>query len=339
MLKRSVGGCRMIVSLFAMLALSSQAQLVFDRETSLDEAYAFIGAGTNAVRMQRGHLADAEHRAFAVRLAVAWQHRDPATLSNLLSRTAHQQQPELAAAWCLAMSRLLVPIRAEAPKLFALQLLYDPAQAAHQTFIETPESLLVLTAWDTNRSQIVGREVPLVRQDGELRLTLPGPGQARLVNPRPVVRAVTNAQVFFECRAEEVISIDVDGLRRIYREAASGPNPSPEALAALAQQRPGDATYAIELSSFTVGTLILKPKPGAHGEPAGELKKPDSHFRAALGRLDPAVSAVTFLVRPDSSNVWNQARIIATNGGFRVGFRPLAAEDPVLFSAESMATP
>ena len=47
MLKRSVGGCRMIVSLFAMLALSSQAQLVFDRETSLDEAYAFIGAGTN----------------------------------------------------------------------------------------------------------------------------------------------------------------------------------------------------------------------------------------------------------------------------------------------------
>ena len=163
--------------------------------------------------------------------------------------------------------------------------------------------------------------------------------QPRLVVPRPVLHVVTNTPVFFECRADEVFRVDVDGLKKIYREAAAGFDRSPASIAALAQKRSGDATYGIELSSFMVGVLMLKAKPGIHGESAGALEKPDSHFRATLGQLQPAECSVIFFVRPDGSNVWNQARTIATNAGFRVGFQPLAAEHPITFELGKAGAP
>lgn len=155
--------------------------------------------------------------------------------------------------------------------------------------------------------------------------------QTPLVVPQPVVRMVTNTPVFFECRNDELFRIDVEGLKKIFRDSTAGFDRSPASIAALAQRKPGDETYAIELSSFMVGVLMLKAKPGVHGETAGHLEKPDGHFRAALSHLDTNTNPLMFFVRPDGSNVWNQARTIATNAGFRVGSVPLAAEHPLTF--------
>lgn len=343
MVRRGIGVLLVLVT----AGIGCPAQELFDRGGSPAEALAFIGAPTGDSGLVRGTLADAEHRAFGAKMLDAWTRRDATAFTNLLSRAVLTQQPDFAATWCKGMAQGLLLSRDEQPKVFITQGAYDPqdpataAQARYKTQIETPSEFIRFHIFTRKTKTLFGRELVLVREQGDLRLTLelpkaPGVSTIPVVTPKPALRAVTNTAVYFECRGDEVFRIDRDGLMTQLQEALRGPDRSPEKL--MASQR-GDDTYVIDGSSYALSVLMLKPRGGAHGETAAQLERPDGAFRAALRQLDRTSNCLVFFVRPDSSNVCLKARTLAEDAGFKIGRHPLAADVTLAFASRGMEEP
>ena len=84
---------------------------------------------------------------------------------------------------------------------------------------------------------------------------------------------------------------------------------------------------------FIEGDRIYQPRTTEIGESPEEVKQADSNFQQRLSQLDPQQHYLAFIVRPDSFSVFRQAREIAWNQGFEVGWEPYPSQDPIVFGS------
>ena len=158
------------------------------------------------------------------------------------------------------------------------------------------------------------------------------PMRIPVVAPRPVLRVTTNKPVYFECRNDELYRIDLEGLQKKYREAPLGRTITATNLEWLAGVNIGDDFYSVDLNSYMLRALMLQPRKHAHGEDAEKILQPGSVFQSAIKQLDPAGSHIVFFVRPNGSNIFEMAESSAKAAGFRTGYMPLRADDPLTFT-------
>jgi hypothetical protein len=77
-------------------------------------------------------------------------------------------------------------------------------------------------------------------------------------------------------------------------------------------------------------SLACEPKVG-QGETAAELKQAGSRFRQMLTAAQTSGQFIHFFVRPDSLDVFESARNVATEINLGTGWRPMELDKPVRF--------
>jgi hypothetical protein len=142
---------------------------------------------------------------------------------------------------------------------------------------------------------------------------------------------------FFECRSNEVYSVDLARLQDQVAELLKTITPEQragglESFLRIAQVYAiTNQYYRVNLSYLLMGQLALEPRPEALGEPTEQLDLPDGRFQFILSQLDPKTQYVTFLVRDDSFVAFRKARQVADKRGFQVGWELLGADEPIKF--------
>ncbi len=117
----------------------------------------------------------------------------------------------------------------------------------------------------------------------------------------PMVYATSKQSVIFECRDGQVFPVSVR------------------------QQQ-------YYLHTYAAFQEVLLPKPGVRGETITELRMPNSIFNQILNGLDRQNQFVFFIVRPDSYDVFREARKIAWERNLEVGWTPKPRDEVILFS-------
>jgi len=98
-----------------------------------------------------------------------------------------------------------------------------------------------------------------------------------------------------------------------------------------------------ELDSFSTATedyrvrtignaWLFAPRYPGLGETPEELARTRSEFRQLLQELHPGQDYLAFIVRPDSFEAFRQARQIAREEGFDVGWEPFPHDRQIVFS-------
>lgn len=84
---------------------------------------------------------------------------------------------------------------------------------------------------------------------------------------------------------------------------------------------------------FINSAEIYKARKKQKGESVEALEKADSNFQELLSELDPEEDYLAFIVRPDSFPVFREARKIAWEKGFEVGWEPYPNQKPIVFGS------
>lgn len=157
---------------------------LYQKQVSLADAGSFAGIPDENKHVCLGKLADAKHLEFAKKLLEAWGANDSEALQKLVSpktlkvlkSSGHQ---EFVSQWTKGMAVHLIPARIKQPKVFVTQAPYDPndpsvvAQAPYfNPPAETPTTFIVLYTYDEERDQVFGRQLLVVQDDSNLKLTL-----------------------------------------------------------------------------------------------------------------------------------------------------------------------
>ncbi|MGQ4648828.1 hypothetical protein [Lyngbya aestuarii] len=84
---------------------------------------------------------------------------------------------------------------------------------------------------------------------------------------------------------------------------------------------------------FNSSGLVFQAKENAPGESIKELTENTSDFRSILETLNPETDYLAFLVRPDSFSAFRQARGIAWQENFDVGWEPMLTDTVIVFGS------
>jgi hypothetical protein len=161
--------------------------------------------------------------------------------------------------------------------------------------------------------------------------------------PTPIeAQAAGKTPVFFECRNNQLFAISVDRLTQAVAEKTAelkektGENEehfmrlAAGTMLELDGQRL-DYTYAL------MDRLVLMPISGANGhsidDPMAETG--DQGFGAHLAQLDPEAQYVAFLVRPDSFDVFRNARKVCWTSRLESSCRLLGDKEPIMLGPGS----
>lgn len=150
--------------------------------------------------------------------------------------------------------------------------------------------------------------------------------------------------VYFECRNHQVFFVDKDGLEAQVQEVFAHLNPDdrrdPQGIARrLAQQEIGNELYRLNAAYLMAAIMALEPKPNATGDTPEKLQNQNSPYRHALSRFGQEKHYIVFLLRDDSIAVFREARAIAENDQFEVGWELLGKDEPIKFGAGGSMTP
>jgi hypothetical protein len=154
----------------------------------------------------------------------------------------------------------------------------------------------------------------------------------------PFVHKTAKAPIFFECRDNRIVPIDKEGLhdiidqriQELYKknDRLTGTN----ILALLEDKDIGNEYYNVNLPKlFLENIFVLIPKGDKIGEDKRQIKKADSVFFKNIKTLDPEKYFVFFLVRPDSFEVYRDARKIIWDQNLEIGWEPLTSGKFVSF--------
>lgn len=157
-------------------------------------------------------------------------------------------------------------------------------------------------------------------------------GATAMTTPKP-----TAERVLFECAGDEIYVVDEEGNgRRVLDEVArTGERKiSADSLVALLDDNDvGDATHRVRADVVARGVAwVYALRPGARGERAGDLDRPESAYRKQLGAIERGGFAY-FVVHDDGFEVFKKAREIARARGVAVGWHPVEGRGPVRLSA------
>jgi hypothetical protein len=155
----------------------------------------------------------------------------------------------------------------------------------------------------------------------------------------PMAAPADTKRILVEARGSTVFFTDADSLlarsNAVWREASALSFNA--RVARLRNAGVGNAFYEYRpevetqfLSTRVVDTLV--PRPGSLGENGTEIRGSMSVFRTRLATYDPAEHHIIFLARTDSFEVFHTARNIVIAAGFRVGWEPIEADEPLRFS-------
>jgi len=158
---------------------------------------------------------------------------------------------------------------------------------------------------------------------------------------RPSPRSIASDKqvVFFECRNNEVFSIDKarldDQVAELLNSVGTGVRSGDisQFLKAIQGRQVTNQYYRVNPSYLLAAVMALEPKPDAPGESMDQLDNPSGTFQFQLSQLDPMKRYVAFLVRDDSFAVFRKARQLADKHGFDVGWELLGIDEPIKFGA------
>lgn len=153
--------------------------------------------------------------------------------------------------------------------------------------------------------------------------------------------------IFFECRENTILFPDVDKLmeesNKLWEKLKTdGVTDWDERVEKLKDAKIGNSfcTYVPEKSlGVSGGYLVWRvidtfvPVPGSLGETESELRQDGSTFRRELEKLDPKKHHIYFIAHTDSFEVFRAARRVALEQGFRVGWNPIGADEPIKFGS------
>lgn len=158
-----------------------------------------------------------------------------------------------------------------------------------------------------------------------------------VIRNTPLAKQTDKQAVFFECRSNEVFSIDLGRLQDQVAEVLNATGPGArsgdiEGFLKIARSRViTNQYYRVDPNYLLAGFLALDPKPEAAGESQDQVEKPNGKFQFILSQLDPKSQYAVFLVRDDSFPVFRRARKVADQLNFDVGWELLAADEPIKF--------
>lgn len=83
--------------------------------------------------------------------------------------------------------------------------------------------------------------------------------------------------------------------------------------------------------------IAYVPLPEVEGEKPGDIQEESSNFREVLQNLNPQTDYLAFLVRSDSFTGFRQARELAWEKGFDVGWEPMEGDRTIVFGSQGRA--
>ncbi|MFM1841772.1 MAG: hypothetical protein RLZZ490_505 [Cyanobacteriota bacterium] len=93
--------------------------------------------------------------------------------------------------------------------------------------------------------------------------------------------------------------------------------------------------YQVSIVNLNNLSIRYELKQGEEvGDRLSNLTKQDSKYQQQLANFDPRFEYLAFLVRPDSFQSFRQAREIAWQQGFDVGWEPLTDDTPIILGNE-----
>jgi hypothetical protein len=176
----------------------------------------------------------------------------------------------------------------------------------------------------------------------------------------PLVSQTQKVPHFFEVRGDRVIYLDKAAVdQRIKKFSASMPpceEPEPPSVfnsalyqyylsqlrsyqVCLNQQsqqlrtfRTATSNYDVYFDPYSSG-LVFEPLEAEAGETTKELTAANSDYRTVLQTLDPQTDYLAFIVRPDSFKAFREARGVAWEKNFDVGWEPMREDAAISFGS------
>ena len=147
-------------------------------------------------------------------------------------------------------------------------------------------------------------------------------------------------QVFVECRGNEVFCVNRPELEKQlmhFLDNQKPPDGKDDATMKVLQSKDvGDSVYSIDLQQFFQQMKIcLRPRPGVHGDGIADFDRPTSPFRHLLRELDRTGTTITFLVRPDSAEVFQKAHQLAEANAISSDSISLGKDEPIVLPSQS----
>lgn len=153
----------------------------------------------------------------------------------------------------------------------------------------------------------------------------------------PIAETITNAPVYFECRANQVFPIDRTKLSEQLRDTTNNVAKAPggtnalsslTGLGQLMMQDIGDEYYQIDTRYLLLGQMALLPRTNAIGMKSAEVT---NKFGAVIAPINKDNQYLVFLVRDDSFSVFRKARDVSAKAGYRSGWEYLGRDEPITF--------
>ena len=153
----------------------------------------------------------------------------------------------------------------------------------------------------------------------------------------PIAETVTNAPVYFECRANQVFPINrvklAEQLHNTTNAVAKAPGgtntlSSLTGLGKLMRQDIGDEYYQIDTRYLLLGQMALLPRTNATGMKSADVT---NKFGAVIASINKDNQYLVFLVRDDSFSVFRKARDVSSKAGYRSGWEYIGRDEPLTF--------
>lgn len=169
-------------------------------------------------------------------------------------------------------------------------------------------------------------------------------GSVVLPKRLPIERATDATPVFFVCANQRILPLDEGPLADPFLEPLGNPDGLYDSyspwLVRFNEHQVEDKHFVVRgrgevhklpFGNYSQVSLEFAPKEGA-GETTAELKLGKSNFGQILASHDPGKRFMYVFVRPDCVEAFQDARELAVAHGFRTGWKPLAAGDPIRFT-------
>lgn len=159
-----------------------------------------------------------------------------------------------------------------------------------------------------------------------------------VIKPMGAAKPTDKQVVFFECRHNEIFSIDKaeldDQVASLLDSVSPGVRGGDLAafLKAVQWRMVTNQYYRVNPSYLLTGMIALEPRDVA-GESFEHIDRPNGMFQTALMRLDKKRKYIAFVVRDDSFPVFRKARQIADKHGFDTGWELLGESEPIKFGS------
>ena len=210
---------------------------------------------------------------------------------------------------------------------------------------QTDQQLAQLSARSSSvRQQMLGLydKVRSIRSPDQGKETTQGDRPVQKLKYRPPMEEFTTSNTLvFVCEEGTVSFIDFGPAQRRVKEILARKASSKQSRPLVEDPPNGDFRIAIgfapgENGASRTPVFLAMRKPGRRGETWKEAQSERSRFHDVLKRHGPSAYYVSFHVRPDSYEVFRQARQAAWNKGFEVGWVPRPVGEALSFGLTSL---